>query len=108
MVSRSGFTNRMVFQNRGCGNLSLQIDELPGGSKMFLVWKVNLTASNVTPLYCAAHFFEMSDDLDQGNLISKTESFLSYIIVSSWKDTFRIFKSCESISSWKRDLQILK
>lgn len=114
LVSRSGFMNRMVFQNRGYGNLSLQIDNLslqidnlPGGSKCFELvlkfcygWKVNLTATNVAPLYCAAHFLEMSDDLEQGNLISKTEDFLSYIIVSSWKDTFRIFKSCESISSW--------
>ncbi|CAA2994184.1 Root phototropism protein 3 [Olea europaea subsp. europaea] len=111
LVSRSGFINRMVFQNRGYGNLSLQIDILPGGSKCFELvvkfcygWKVNLTA----PLYCAAHFLEMRDDLEQGNLISKTEDFLSYIIVSSWKDTFRLFKSCESISAWAQDLQILK
>ncbi|CAA2989861.1 root phototropism 3-like [Olea europaea subsp. europaea] len=111
LVSRSGFINRMVFQNRGHGNLSLQIDILPGGSKCFELvvkfcygWKVNLTV----PLYCAAHFLEMRDDLEQGNLISKTEDFLSYIIVSSWKDTFRLFKSCEFISAWTRDLQILK
>ncbi|KAL2468598.1 BTB/POZ domain-containing protein DOT3 [Forsythia ovata] len=115
LVSRSGFINRMVFQNRGYGNLSLQIDNLPGGAKYFELvlkfcygWKVNLTAKNVAPLYCAAHFLEMSDDLEQGNLISVTEAFLSYIIVSSWKDTVRIFKSCESISSWARELQILK
>lgn len=71
-------------------------------------WKVEVVASNVAPLLCAASFLEMSDDLEPGNLISKTESFLSFVILTSWKETFQIFKSCESISSWAKDLQILK
>ncbi|KAA8536882.1 hypothetical protein F0562_029360 [Nyssa sinensis] len=116
MVSRSGFLNRLVFERRsGDTNLNISIDNLPGGSGIFELvvmfcygWKVNLTATNIAPLYCAAHFLEMSDDLEQGNLVSKTEVFLSFVIFSSWKDTFRIFKSFESISSWARDLQILK
>lgn len=116
MVSRSVYLNRMVFQNSsGDTILSFQIDNFPGGSTIFELVvkfcygkKVELTPTNVAPLYCAAHFLEMSDDLEQGNLISKTEAFLSFLIFSSWKDTFRILKSCESISSLAGELQILK
>ncbi|KAI8022732.1 BTB/POZ domain-containing protein DOT3 [Camellia lanceoleosa] len=116
MVSRSGYLNRLVFQRKGINSSpNIWIDNFPGGAKFFELvvkfcygWKVDLTATNIAPLYCAAHFLEMSDDFEQQNLISQTESFLSFLIFSSWKDTFRIFKSCESISSWARDLQILK
>ncbi|KAF8388053.1 hypothetical protein HHK36_026719 [Tetracentron sinense] len=118
MVSRSGYLNRLVFQRRGYeerdSGLNIHIENLPGGIETFeLVVKFcygltfNLTAVNIAPLYCAAHFLEMIDDLEQGNLISKTEVFLSFVIFSSWKDTIRIFRSCETISSWAKELQLL-
>ncbi|PHT41140.1 Root phototropism protein 3 [Capsicum baccatum] len=86
---------------------------LPGVSKDEIVkfcygQKIKVPASNVAPLYCAAHFLEINDDLHQGKLISKAEAFLNYIILSSWKDTFRILKSCESVSLWSKDLHIVK
>lgn len=122
MVSRSEYLNRLVFEKRSKRGsatadeiLSIEIENLPGGTNTFdLVvkfcygWKIEITASNVAPLYCAAHFLEMSDDLEQGNLISKTESFLSFLMLSSWKDTFRILKCSEPISSWAKDLQLVK
>ncbi|KAI4358076.1 hypothetical protein L6164_001979 [Bauhinia variegata] len=121
VVSKSEYLNRLVFQrirnsreNDG-ESLIIQIVDLPGGTKTFELvvkfcygWKIDITATNVAPLYCAAHFLEMSEDLEQGNLISKTEAFLSFLMISSWKDSFRIFKSCESISTWAKELQIVK
>ncbi|KAB2604316.1 root phototropism protein 3-like [Pyrus ussuriensis x Pyrus communis] len=44
-------------------------------------------AANIALLYCDTHFLEMNDDFEQGNLISKTKTFLSFLIFSSWKDT---------------------
>ncbi|KAJ4954286.1 hypothetical protein NE237_011069 [Protea cynaroides] len=116
MVARSGYLNRLVFRNRERNScLKIQLDNLPGGYRSFkLVVKfcyglaVDLTASNVALLYCAAHFLEMSEELEQGNLISKTETFLSFVIFSSWKDTIQILKSCESLSSWADKLQIVR
>ncbi|KAK9919774.1 hypothetical protein M0R45_028352 [Rubus argutus] len=118
MVMRSGYLNRLVFERsngeRDTGQ-RIHLDNFPGGAKTFELvikfcygWKVDLTAANIAPLYCAAHFLEMSDDFQQGNLMSITEEFLSFLIFSSWKDSFRILKSCESISSWAKDLKISK
>lgn len=115
MVSRSIYLNRLVFERRSNGKTEVQLDNLPGGTKTFesvvkfcYGWKVDLTAANIGPLYCAAHFLEMTDDLEQGNLISKTEAFLSFLILTSWKDTFQICKSCEPIFSWAKELGIVK
>lgn len=118
MVMRSKYLNRLVFERsngeRDTGH-RIHLDNLPGGAKTFELvvkfcygWKVDLTSVNIAPLYCAAHFLEMSDDFQQGNLMSITEEFLSFLIFSSWKDTFRILKSCESISSWAKNLKISK
>ncbi|KAJ9180215.1 hypothetical protein P3X46_008488 [Hevea brasiliensis] len=119
MVSRSGYLNRLVFQRiciRDKNTVStIQIDNFPGGAEIFELvvkfcygWKVDLTAANIAPAYCAAYFLEMSDDLEQGNLISKAETFLSFILLTSWKEIFQIFKSCETIASWAKKLQVLK
>lgn len=119
MVSRSEYLNRLVFKRRSNNiednNHTIQIDNLPGGRKTFELvvkfcygWKFDMTSSNIASLYCAANFLEMSEDIEQENLISKTESFLTFLMLSSWKDTFRILKSCESISHWAKELQLVK
>ncbi|KAL2325492.1 hypothetical protein Fmac_024550 [Flemingia macrophylla] len=120
MASRSEYLNRLVFQRgsnreRAGDSLIIQLKNLPGGKKTFELIvkfcygrKFDITAANVAPLYCAAHFLEMNEYLEQENLISKTESFLTYLILSSWRNTFRILKTTESISPWAKDLQIVK
>ncbi|KAI9073861.1 hypothetical protein K1719_044175 [Acacia pycnantha] len=123
MVSRSEYLNRLVFHRSSNNRESsagdeihkIQIENLPGGSKTFELvvkfcygWKIEITASNVASLYCASHFLEMSDDLEKGNLTSKTEAFLSFLMLSSWKDTFRILKCSEPILSWAKELDIVK
>ncbi|TQD82599.1 hypothetical protein C1H46_031797 [Malus baccata] len=116
MVIRRGYLNRLVFQRINVGRDAsprIHLDNLPHGAKVFesvvkfcYGWKFDLI--NIAPLYCAAHFLEMSDDFKQGNLISKTETFLSFLIFPSWKDTFRILRSCESISLCAKELKISK
>ncbi|KHN16136.1 Putative BTB/POZ domain-containing protein DOT3 [Glycine soja] len=120
IASRSEYLNRLVFQRgsnreKAGDSLIIQIKNLPGGKKAFELIvkfcygrKIDITAANIVPLYCAAHFLEMSEDLEEGNLISKAEAFLTFQLLSSWKDTFRILKSSESISPWAKDLHIVK
>ncbi|KAB2044595.1 hypothetical protein ES319_D01G102600v1 [Gossypium barbadense] len=119
MVSKSGYLNRLVFAKRSeghghnGGSLKIVLDDLPCGTNTFesivnfcYGFKVDVTAASIAPLYCAANFLEMSDDLHQGNLISKTEAFLSFAIFSSWKDTFKVLKSCESVSPCNGNLNV--
>ncbi|CAN1813717.1 BTB/POZ domain-containing protein DOT3 [Linum perenne] len=50
----------------------------------------------------------MSEDLEDGNLITKTEAFLTFVILSSWKDTITVLKTCEALSPWAENLQIVR
>lgn len=117
MVSKSEYLNRLVFGKRSHPGEKLKIvlNDLPGGTKTFELvvnfcygLNIDATPTNIAPLYCAANFLEMSDDLQQGNLIPKTEAFLSFAIFSSWKDNFQILKSCELVPPWAKELLIVQ
>jgi len=91
------------------------MDDIPGGAEAFeLAAKfcygvaVDLTAGNISGLRCAAEYLEMTEDLEEGNLIFKAEAFLSYVVLSSWRDSIVVLKSCEKLSPWAENLQIVR
>ncbi|KAM0063857.1 putative SKP1/BTB/POZ domain superfamily, NPH3 domain, NPH3/RPT2-like family protein [Helianthus debilis subsp. tardiflorus] len=115
LLSRSGKMNRIIYDSRGIDLSKIAMDDIPGGPEAFeLAAKfcygiaVDLTATNISGLRCAAEFLEMTEDLEEGNLIFKTEAFLSYVVLSSWRDSILVLKSCENLSPWAENLQIVR
>ncbi|KAF5743947.1 root phototropism protein 3-like isoform X1 [Tripterygium wilfordii] len=115
LLSRSGKMNRLIYETREFNLNKLVLDDLPGGPEAFeLAAKfcygiaVDLTATNISGLRCAAEYLEMTEDLEEGNLIFKTEAFLSYVVLSSWRDSILVLKSCEKLSPWAENLQIVR
>lgn len=107
--------NRLIYESRDSELNKIVLDDLPGGPEAFeLAAKfcygiaVDLTASNISGLRCAAEHLEMTEDLEEGNLIFKTEAFLSYVVLSSWRDSIIVLKSCEKLSPWAENLQIVR
>ncbi|GLT52480.1 hypothetical protein SLA2020_258200 [Shorea laevis] len=114
LLSRSGKMNRLIYESRQDVH-KITLDDLPGGPEAFeLAAKfcygiaVDLTAANISGLRCAAEYLEMTEDLEEGNLIFKTEAFLSYVVLSSWRDSILVLKSCEKLSPWAENLQIVR
>ncbi|KAF6165570.1 hypothetical protein GIB67_006460 [Kingdonia uniflora] len=115
LFSRCGKMNRIVYESRETDVNKVDLDDLPGGADAFeLAAKfcygvaVDLTAANISGLRCAAEYLEMTEDLEEGNLIFKTEAFLSYVVLSSWRDSILVLKSCEHLSPWAENLQIVR
>ncbi|XP_021829060.1 root phototropism protein 3 [Prunus avium] len=115
LLSRSGKINRVMYELRDPDMSKMALDDLPGGPEAFeLAAKfcygiaVDLTAANISGLRCAAEYLEMTEDLEEGNLIFKTEAFLSYVVLSSWRDSIVVLKSCEKLSPWAENLQIVR
>ncbi|CAH9084640.1 unnamed protein product [Cuscuta epithymum] len=115
LLSRSGKMNRLIYESRDTDLSKITLDELPGGPESFeLAAKfcygiaVDLTATNISGLRCTAEYLEMTEDLEEGNLIFKTEAFLSYVVLSSWRDSIVVLKSCEKLSPWAENLQIVR
>jgi hypothetical protein len=107
--------NRLIYESRDLDLNKVALDDLPGGPEAFeLAAKfcygiaVDLTAANISGLRCAAEYLEMTEDLEEGNLIFKTEAFLSYVVLSSWRDSILVLKSSEKLSPWAENLQIVR
>ncbi|KAG1366581.1 root phototropism protein 3 [Cocos nucifera] len=116
LLSRSGRMNRIICESlRDLERIEVELDDIPGGPESFELaakfcygFAVDLTASNISGLRSAAEYLEMTEDLEEGNLIFKTEAFLSYVVLSSWRDSIVVLKSCESLSPWAENLQIVR
>ncbi|XP_022725884.1 root phototropism protein 3-like isoform X2 [Durio zibethinus] len=111
----SGKMNRLIYESHEPDLNKIVLEDLPGGPEAFeLAAKfcygiaVDLTAGNISDLRCAAEYLEMTEDLEEGNLIFKTEAFLSYVVLSSWRDSILVLKSCEKLSPWAENLQIVR
>lgn len=93
----------------------LQLENFPGGSETFKMvlkycygFPVDLSSNNVAPLRCASEFMEMTEEFEDGNLISKTEFFLTFVVLSSWKESMTTLKTCQNLSPWAENLQIVR
>ncbi|KAL3694235.1 hypothetical protein R1sor_007886 [Riccia sorocarpa] len=115
LLSRSGKLNRLVFDSRDVQTSHIKLDGMPGGPEAFeLASKfcygvsVELTSDNVAALRCAAEYLEMTEELDEGNLVSKTEAYISFAVLPSWKESIIVLKNCEKLLPWAENLHIVR
>ncbi|XP_010465263.1 PREDICTED: BTB/POZ domain-containing protein At5g66560-like [Camelina sativa] len=93
----------------------IKLEDFPGSSESFEMVakfcygvKMDLSASTVVPLRCAAQHLEMTEEYSPDNLISKTERFLSHSVYKSLRESIQALKACESVSSLAGSLGITK
>ncbi|XP_031406126.1 BTB/POZ domain-containing protein At1g30440 [Punica granatum] len=120
LLSRSGLMEKLISeasaslekQDQKC---VINLSDIPAGPRTFELIakfcygvKLELTASNVVPLRCAAEHLIMSEEYGEGNLIAKTETFLNQTVVKSWRDSLRALQSCgdEDILPYADELNI--
>ncbi|CAN1227663.1 BTB/POZ domain-containing protein At1g30440 [Linum grandiflorum] len=91
------------------------LSDVPGGAKTFELvakfcygQKLELTASNVVYLRCAAEQLEMTEDYGEGNLIVQTETFLNHVVLRNWKDSLKALQTCDLILSYADRLNVTK
>ncbi|WOL02460.1 BTB/POZ domain-containing protein [Canna indica] len=79
---------------------TIQLADFPGDAEAFELCAkfcygitVTLSALNIVPVWCAAHYLQMSDDADRGNLVGKLEVFFKSCILRRWKDTLVTLQS---------------
>ncbi|PON86140.1 Voltage dependent potassium channel [Trema orientale] len=116
LVSKCGYFSRVDIQHPNSSfNNDIKLENFPGGSETFETilkfcygFPVDFSSKNIAPLRCAAEYLDMTEELEDGNLITKTEAFLTFVVLSSWKDTITVLKSCEDLSPWVENLQIVR
>ncbi|CAI8587388.1 unnamed protein product [Vicia faba] len=116
LLSRSGVLERLIAKasesEEECG---IPLHDIPGGAKTFELVakfcygvKLELTASNVVSLRCAAEHLEMTEEYGESNLISQAEGFFNQVVLRSWKDSMRALQTCSDVLSKAEELHIVK
>ncbi|CAA7027168.1 unnamed protein product [Microthlaspi erraticum] len=117
LISKCGYiSNNIELQASPSEDIyHLKLENFPGGAETFeTILKfcyglpLDLTPLNVAPLRCASEYLYMTEEFEDGNLISKTEAFITFVVLSSWRDTLTVLKSCASLSPWSENLQIVR
>ncbi|XP_010422868.1 PREDICTED: BTB/POZ domain-containing protein DOT3-like [Camelina sativa] len=116
LISKCGYISSIELQPSASENgYHLKLENFPGGADTFeTILKfcynlpLDLNSLNVAPLRCASEYLYMTEEFEAGNLISKTEAFITFVVFASWRDTLTVLRSCTSLSPWAENLQIVR
>ncbi|CDY27653.1 BnaUnng00030D [Brassica napus] len=117
LLSRSGVMERRIAEasKEGDDKCLIQISDFPGGDKTFELVakfcygvKLELTASNVVYLRCAAKHLEMTEEYGEGNLISQTGKFFNQVVFKSWKYSIKALQCCDEVLKYADEFNITK
>uniref|UniRef100_M4E9I4 NPH3 domain-containing protein n=1 Tax=Brassica campestris TaxID=3711 RepID=M4E9I4_BRACM len=117
LLSRSGVMERRIAEasKEGDDKCLIQISDFPGRDKTFELVakfcygvKLELTASNVVCLRCAAKHLEMTEEYGEGNLISQTGKFFNQVVFKSWKYSIKALQCCDEVLKYADEFNITK
>jgi hypothetical protein len=93
---------------------SIEFPDFPGGpgtfeaaAKFCYGVRVDLTAWNVAPLWCAAEYLEMTEDHAEGNLAARAEAYLEQTVLRHPGEATKALKSCEELLPLAEELGIV-
>lgn len=82
------------------------LHDLPGGAEAFeLVGRfcyngidcIEITSTNICKLHCVAEYLEMTEEIQEGNLVRRTEDFLKCLAFWSWRELINALKDYEAM-----------
>nr|XP_004247452.1 BTB/POZ domain-containing protein At1g03010 isoform X1 [Solanum lycopersicum] len=104
LVSRSGRIRKLLLDAKDTKISRLNLTGLPGGSDAFelaakFCYGVNIeiTILNVALLRCAAKFMEMTEDISEKNLETRTEVFLKDSVFPNISNSISVLHRCETL-----------
>ncbi|XP_024012216.1 LOW QUALITY PROTEIN: BTB/POZ domain-containing protein DOT3 [Eutrema salsugineum] len=116
LISKCGYISNTELQPSASENgYHLKLENFPGGAETFeTILKfcyglpLDLNPLNVASLRCASEYLYMTEEFEDGNLISKTDAFITFVVLASWRDTLTVLRSCANLSPWAENLQIVR
>ncbi|CAM6048683.1 unnamed protein product [Sphagnum compactum] len=114
LVARCGRIRKLIANIEDSEANRLELSDVPGGAEAFdlaakFCYGINfeITPSNVAVLRCAAEYLEMTESFGENNLVSRTEVFLSEVILQNLADSIAVLHNCENLLPLAEDLLIV-
>lgn len=115
LVPKCGLLQRLCCDSGDLDKVSIELHDIPGGEESFELCakfcygiKINLSAYNFVPAFCAAKFLGMTESVDKGNFVPKLEAFLNSCILEGWKDSIVTLETTVKLPDWSENLGIIR
>ncbi|KAL9685888.1 hypothetical protein QQ045_023342 [Rhodiola kirilowii] len=104
LVSRSGRIRKVLLESRDAKVLRIGLTGVPGGAEAFEVAakfcygvSIEITLSNIAKLRCVSRFLDMTDELSDRNLESKTEAYIKDKVFPDMSASISVLHQCQTL-----------
>ncbi|KAM5588963.1 BTB/POZ domain-containing protein [Rosa sericea] len=115
LLPKCGLLQQLCCDSGDLEKMNIELHDIPGGEEAFELCakfcygiKINLSAYNFLPAYCAAKFLGMTESVDKGNFVLKLEAFLNSCILEGWKDSIVTLQTTVKLPDWSENLGIIR
>ncbi|KAM7521511.1 hypothetical protein LguiA_011413 [Lonicera macranthoides] len=114
LVSRCGRIRRLLLEAKDTKISRLNLPGVPGGAEAFELaakfcygLNIDFKLSNIAMLRCAAHFLEMTEELADKNLETRTELFLKETVLTSISNSISVLHHCETLLPISEEINLV-
>lgn len=104
LVSKCGYIRKLVSGASDADLSDIEIPDIPGGAEAFelasnFCYGINfeIGIENISMLRCAAEYLEMTEDYAAGNLVNRTESYLTNVALKSLSGAVSVLHLAENL-----------
>ncbi|GER52818.1 phototropic-responsive NPH3 family protein [Striga asiatica] len=116
LLPKCGLLRRLYSESDDSSDdVTLKLDDIPGGhvafehcAKFCYGITINLSAHNYLPVFCAAKYLGMTEDVENRNFVAKLEFFFSSCILQGWKDPIVTLHNTRKAYNWSGSLAIVR
>ncbi|KAL3694169.1 hypothetical protein R1sor_007820 [Riccia sorocarpa] len=114
LISRCGKIRMLVVEAGDADVAQMELANVPGGPEAFdmaarFCYGINfeITPANVAVLRCVAEYLEMTEEFGEGNLVARTEAFLTQVVCQNLSDSITVLHHCENLLPYSEELKIV-
>ncbi|CAI8588957.1 unnamed protein product [Vicia faba] len=104
LVSKSGYIRKLVSESNDADVSLVELSDVPGGAEAFelaarFCYGINfeINVENIAMLRCVAEYLEMTEDYAVGNLIERTDAYLTDVALQTIAGSVSILHISESL-----------
>ncbi|XP_058069913.1 BTB/POZ domain-containing protein SR1IP1-like [Magnolia sinica] len=104
LVSKCGYFRKLVSESKDADLSFIDVPDIPGGSETFelaakFCYGINfeIGIENIAMLRCVAEYLEMTEEYATGNLVNRTESYLTEVALQTLSGAVSVLHLSENL-----------
>ncbi|CAH1434813.1 unnamed protein product [Lactuca virosa] len=114
LVSKCGYIRKMASNPKDSGLLMVEIPDIPGGPEGFelaakFCYGINfeLSTENIAMVRCVSEFLEMTEDYAIGNLVTRSEAYLTEVGLKTLAGSVSILQSSVNLLPMSNKVKLI-